>query len=338
MRLDKVGLALGGGGSKGSYQLGVLKAFEEYGLMKHVDAICGTSIGAINTMLWLTHGNVDHMIDLWHNMDPKCVFREGFTLFKENDGMFTLEKFQDILRESVNFDAIYDNETQGFITLSKVLKEKGMFNKVDKKHLESVTIHINKEAPEDMLNFIIGSASIPYIFESKLIKEDMYVDGGVMDTNPIQPLIDFGCETIFVVPLDYHFNAKDYERPGLTIVDLSSEVLFYKFLLADALDVINFEPKRIDGRAEYGYRVAKTLLNGLIEMDELAIGQRGKIVKAKLPRDPMFAYFRLHEEGLITRSQILKHQFDKIDDTIPLGKVTAQFRDVEGDYDVMIDE
>ena len=46
----KIGLVLGGGGAKGAYQVGVLKALKEYKLLKHVDCVSGTPIGALNAM------------------------------------------------------------------------------------------------------------------------------------------------------------------------------------------------------------------------------------------------------------------------------------------------
>ena len=41
----KIGLAFGGGGARGMSHIGVLKAFEEYGLK--FDYVCGTSVGSI---------------------------------------------------------------------------------------------------------------------------------------------------------------------------------------------------------------------------------------------------------------------------------------------------
>nr|WIF88899.1 patatin-like phospholipase family protein [Acholeplasma laidlawii] len=54
----KVGLMLGGGGAKGTYQLGVIKALEELNLLKHIDAISGVSIGAINTLLLMSKKSI----------------------------------------------------------------------------------------------------------------------------------------------------------------------------------------------------------------------------------------------------------------------------------------
>ena len=50
------GLALEGGGSRGAYHIGVYQACLEQGLT--FDAICGTSIGAVNAAL-LAQGDYD---------------------------------------------------------------------------------------------------------------------------------------------------------------------------------------------------------------------------------------------------------------------------------------
>ena len=48
MRFQRIGLVLEGGGGKGSYQIGVLKAIRELGLEKKIVAVSGTSVGALN--------------------------------------------------------------------------------------------------------------------------------------------------------------------------------------------------------------------------------------------------------------------------------------------------
>ena len=38
----KLGIALGGGGARGSYQIGILRALDEQGILKQVEHISGT--------------------------------------------------------------------------------------------------------------------------------------------------------------------------------------------------------------------------------------------------------------------------------------------------------
>lgn len=54
---DRIGIVLAGGGAKGAYQAGALKAIHEFlaehGALDRVEMIAGTSIGAWNAMFWL---------------------------------------------------------------------------------------------------------------------------------------------------------------------------------------------------------------------------------------------------------------------------------------------
>ena len=48
----KVGLVLSGGGGKGAYEIGVWKAIKELNIDKYIKVVSGTSIGAINAVLF----------------------------------------------------------------------------------------------------------------------------------------------------------------------------------------------------------------------------------------------------------------------------------------------
>jgi len=58
----KRGIALSGGGTKGSYELGVWKALNELGIDYQI--VTGTSIGSINGALMAT-GDYDRAYELW---------------------------------------------------------------------------------------------------------------------------------------------------------------------------------------------------------------------------------------------------------------------------------
>ena len=63
----RIGLCLSGGGAKGSYQAGVIKALYDRGI-KDFAAISGTSIGAINGYFVFT-GNVEKLEYMWINIE-----------------------------------------------------------------------------------------------------------------------------------------------------------------------------------------------------------------------------------------------------------------------------
>ena len=58
----KVGLVMGGGGARGLYHVGVIKALEEHNIP--VDYVSGTSMGAIIAALYATGYSADEMADI----------------------------------------------------------------------------------------------------------------------------------------------------------------------------------------------------------------------------------------------------------------------------------
>ena len=67
----KIALSLEGGGARGAYQIGAVKALFENGYK--FDAIVGTSIGAINGA-YIAQGDFDKIYSMWQTMSFKDLF------------------------------------------------------------------------------------------------------------------------------------------------------------------------------------------------------------------------------------------------------------------------
>lgn len=65
---NEIGLVLAGGGAKGAFQVGVLQAMEEEGLLPYVTAVSGTSAGALNAVLGL-NVDIETMAKIWLNLN-----------------------------------------------------------------------------------------------------------------------------------------------------------------------------------------------------------------------------------------------------------------------------
>ena len=84
-----VGLALEGGGAKGSYEIGAYVALTQLGYK--FDAVAGTSIGSLNAAL-IVQGNIKLAQKLWLNADSEIIginkkiveLHKNFKLNKEN--------------------------------------------------------------------------------------------------------------------------------------------------------------------------------------------------------------------------------------------------------------
>lgn len=85
----KYSLVLEGGGAKGAYQIGVVKALREAGF--EFDAITGTSIGAINAA-YLVQGNFDEIYKLWKTLSFSEIFDvEGEHIENAMSSRFSLD-------------------------------------------------------------------------------------------------------------------------------------------------------------------------------------------------------------------------------------------------------
>ncbi len=65
------GLVLAGGGAKGAYAFGALKAFAEHGI--EFAGVAGTSVGALNAVLWST-GSLAEGEELWQNLSFEKLY------------------------------------------------------------------------------------------------------------------------------------------------------------------------------------------------------------------------------------------------------------------------
>jgi predicted acylesterase/phospholipase RssA len=68
-------LILAGGGAKGAYSFGCLKAFKEKGIL--FSSVSGTSVGALNAVLWAS-GRLQEGEKLWKEIDYSNVYPTSF--------------------------------------------------------------------------------------------------------------------------------------------------------------------------------------------------------------------------------------------------------------------
>lgn len=179
---QKVGLALSGGGALGYAHIGFLQAMKEYKF--EVDVVSGTSMGSIIGALYCAGYTPIEILDL---------------VDKEN-----MNKILSIVKLNSSFGKGFFNHEK----LSKVLQKNiphNDFSKLNKKFYCCVTNFNDatyKFIGEGNLlkEYVIASASIPVIFEPKLVEGEQYIDGGVMQNLPVEPLVDEKCD--FIIGVD----------------------------------------------------------------------------------------------------------------------------------------
>lgn len=100
----KIGLAMCGGGGKGAYQIGVWRALRESGLDQYIDAVSGTSVGALNAALFV-QGDLEIAEKIWRN-----IYEEDFLGVRIKDwfrgGYFSRDGLKSIMGKYLDFSAV----------------------------------------------------------------------------------------------------------------------------------------------------------------------------------------------------------------------------------------
>ncbi|MBO4563306.1 MAG: patatin-like phospholipase family protein [Clostridia bacterium] len=257
-------IALGGGGAKGGYEIGVWRSLEEEG-MKY-SAVSGTSVGALNGAM-MAMRDLERGEDLWRNIrysqvmdvddgamgkvfggdvkakDLGSLFKRAIEILK--GGGFDVTPLRNLLGEYVDPKKIKQSDVDFFIVT---------YSLTDKKELDVIV----KSLPEDEIcDMLLASAYFPAFKNEPLAGGKRFTDGGVSDSLPITPLIDRGFRNIIAVRLTGGFGREKKIRvpKGFTV-----DYIEPKRKLGNTL---NFSPEQAAYNIELGYYDAKRYAYGL---------------------------------------------------------------------------
>lgn len=291
---QKIGLVLGGGGGKGAYQIGVWKALREYKIDKYITYLSGTSIGSLNSLLFLT-GDLDNAINVWSNITRETALTKKSVkeiFFKKS--LYSRDGFIDLAEKNVDFEKISNSKVKSFVTATPVSK-----------NVEGAPTNfcLNGKSKSDILNYVLASSAIPVIFEPVVINGIKYRDGYMVDNNPVKVLKDQGCKLIFVVPLKEFSVANECADEDTLIIDFVSPYNDYGIIDG----TLDFVSERAKMRMNHGYELAKQLIEQVINDGVIAVTFKQKVramfLKFKNRKTEKKYYYSLSKEVVRHRPQ-----------------------------------
>jgi Predicted esterase of the alpha-beta hydrolase superfamily len=116
MKKMKTALVLSGGGSRGSYEVGVWQALCDAGI--DIDMACGTSVGAINAAM-VVLGDAARAGELWKTLETDMIFD------RDTDAKPYFDRLDSIVRSIDELSDKYTKVGSAFETLGGVIGEKG---------------------------------------------------------------------------------------------------------------------------------------------------------------------------------------------------------------------
>ena len=239
----KYGLVLAGGGTRGAYQVGVMKALAELGI--ELSAVCGTSIGAINGVLF-AQGDVDAAEKLWKQISIKDIINlpnddnENILsmaampeLIKNmKDGGLDISPLENLLKSLIDEDKLRkSNVDYGLVSVSVTNKKTERFFKED--------IPYGK-----MHEYVIASAALP-VFKEKKINGEKFTDGGISDNMPVDMLIDKGIKDIITVDVCGVGVKRAFCDAGINVIEINCQ--------KPAIGMLDFDSDSIEKSINEGY-------------------------------------------------------------------------------------
>lgn len=247
--LPEYGIVLSGGGARGLAHIGVLAALEKHGIFPAV--VSGSSMGAIVGAFYASGISTEEMLNIARNRKLHDLFDWSFP---KHGGMLSLKALRLVLEKHIPEDSFQALKKKLFITASNISSGK---------------TEVFSEGP--LFQPIIASASIPIIFEPQQINGSTYVDGGLFNDLPVEPIKD-KCKKIIASHVNY--NGPDPELSSIrAIAERVYRLAIYQhvqknFTMCDFIidppalrEHGIFDFKNIDRLYEIGFDAAGILVN-----------------------------------------------------------------------------
>lgn len=194
-------LVLSGGSALGAYEAGVVDEITENDPDRHYKIYTGISVGSINSG-FLAQAKAGELREyskklnkLWFGIEGnKTIYKKtifGALRLAWETGAFKIEPLRDLIKE--HFDP------QLVIESGNILRF-GAVDLLTGRYVEST------EHSDNLIEWMLASASLPFAFPTIPIGEGIYTDGGMRSPTAISAAIDAGCgeiDLIITSPLHY---------------------------------------------------------------------------------------------------------------------------------------
>ena len=211
----KHALVLGGGGSRGAYEMGAWKAFLELGMEFQI--VAGTSIGAINGALYVQQ-DYENAKALWNSISLDQIITDGVNFERSIEALYDNRKaIGSVIKGYLNYKGADITPLKKL--LSQHLDEKRFFaSPID---FGLITIAVPSMVPHEYLKSqisqgylfhrVMSSASIFPAFPFYHVDDTDFMDGMYYDNLPIDTAFRLGADDVVAINLSTQMPHKSYE-------------------------------------------------------------------------------------------------------------------------------
>ncbi len=181
-------LVLGGGGTRGAVQVGMLQVLAEHGFVP--DRVYGSSVGAVNGVAFAgdpTPEGVDRMTRIWQGLSRDSIYPQGrlhgpWRYLQQRDSVYANTGLRAVVEEGFACDQLEEAAIPVEVVATS-LTDGG----------ERWFTH------GSAVEAVLASTAMPAIYPPVEIDGERYIDGGVVDNVPIGRAIEAGASRIVVL-------------------------------------------------------------------------------------------------------------------------------------------
>jgi len=221
---------LSGGANLGAEQAGMLEALLEAGIVP--DLLVGTSIGAANAAFIASNPSARRaraLSSLWRRVRPRDVFpvnpvRMARAALRRG-ALFSTGPLRALLEREISYERI----EQAAASLRIVATA-----------FEDGTEVVFDSGP--VVDAILASTALPGVFPPYDVAGRLHLDGGLVDHVPLQPAIDAGADTIYVLSVGFPCPPPDDHRSAAAVLTHSVGILLSQRLRLEGVHLPGHDP------------------------------------------------------------------------------------------------
>lgn len=254
----KTALVLPGGGARGAFQVGVLKALAQLvpkGTINPFAVISGTSAGAVNSVVLASKArrfkiSIAELEHVWSNFRCHHVYRtDHLTMLKSSlhwfasivtGGLIRLPKslldnapLRALLARDVRFSRIQDALDNGWLEAVAVTAA-GYSSAQSHTFFQSTDAHQSWHRTRRVgargvmsLDHVMASIAVPMIFPPVLIDNEYFGDGAMRQATPLSPAIHLGADRILVIGVRNEVADKEPDNSSLPAYPSFAQIAGY---------------------------------------------------------------------------------------------------------------
>ncbi|MCX7738051.1 MAG: patatin-like phospholipase family protein [Hydrogenothermaceae bacterium] len=248
----KVGLVLSGGAVRGLAHIGVLKALKEYGIVPSV--VSGVSAGSIIGLFYCSGYSPEEMERIALKTNVLEYVKPAFS----KKALFTIDSMEKFIKSYIKYADLSELPVPFYVCVTNL-------NRASVEYLSK----------GDIVETVKASCSLPILFKPVKIGEYYYVDGGVMNNLPVEPLL---AKVDYIIGVEVNpFLEEERDFSNMVSIGVRSFYLAIRSNIESRKPLCNmfiqppelvniplFATNRKRDVIEIGYLHTKTILKGMV--------------------------------------------------------------------------